>query len=144
MSPKELSGFLKEQIGEKYKNLFKKVEIRNNFLLLELKDSYLMEEVDKIISSPIKVESTQKSKEIVVDFSSPNIAKEMHVGHLRSTIMGESICRIFEFLGNKVKRVNHVGDWGTQFGMLIMYLIENYPDYLQKTPNLKDLETFYK
>ena len=64
-----------------------------------------------------------KPKEkVVVDFSSPNIAKEMHVGHLRSTIMGESICRVLEFLGDEVERVNHLGDWGTQFGMLIMFL----------------------
>lgn len=55
----------------------------------------------------------EKKDVIGVDFSSPNIAKEMHVGHLRSTIIGESICRIFEFLGNKVYRINHIGDWGT-------------------------------
>ncbi|GKY90812.1 hypothetical protein MPSEU_000054000 [Mayamaea pseudoterrestris] len=60
----------------------------------------------------------------VVDFSSPNIAKEMHVGHLRSTIIGESVCRILEAVGHTVHRVNHVGDWGTQFGMLIQYLKE--------------------
>jgi arginyl-tRNA synthetase len=58
----------------------------------------------------------------VVDFSSPNIAKEMHVGHLRSTIIGESVCRVLEFMGHDVVRANHVGDWGTQFGMLIAYM----------------------
>lgn len=71
----------------------------------------------------------QQNQKIVVDFSSPNIAKEMHVGHLRSTILGESICRIFEFMGNNVVRANHVGDWGTQFGMLIAYMKETFPDY---------------
>ena len=64
------------------------------------------------MKNEIKVETPKKEK-IVVDFSSPNIAKEMHVGHLRSTIMGESLCRILEFLNNEVVRVNHVGDWGT-------------------------------
>lgn len=59
---------------------------------------------------------------VVVDFSSPNIAKEMHVGHLRSTIIGDSLARLFEHMGNNVLRVNHVGDWGTQFGMLLEYL----------------------
>jgi len=59
---------------------------------------------------------------VIVDFSSPNIAKEMHVGHLRSTIIGDSIARILEFRGHDVLRLNHVGDWGTQFGMLIAYL----------------------
>jgi len=73
-----------------------------------------------------------KTQKIVVDFSSPNIAKEMHVGHLRSTIIGESICRIFEFMGNDVVRTNHVGDWGTQFGMLIAFMKETFPDYETK------------
>jgi arginyl-tRNA synthetase len=73
----------------------------------------------------IKLEDQEEEKKdeekhtVLVDFSSPNIAKNMHVGHLRSTIQGDSICRIFEFLGYDVKRINHVGDWGTQFGMLI-------------------------
>jgi arginyl-tRNA synthetase len=62
---------------------------------------------------------------VVIDFSSPNIAKEMHVGHLRSTIIGESLSRIFEYSGSNVKRVNHIGDWGTQFGMLIAYVKRN-------------------
>ena len=66
---------------------------------------------------------------MIVDFSQPNIAKEMHVGHLRSTIMGESVSRICEFLGHEVHRLNHVGDWGTQFGMLIEHMKESYPDY---------------
>ena len=63
-----------------------------------------------------------KRQKVVVDFSSPNIAKEMHVGHLRSTIIGESVCRILDFMGHDVVRANHVGDWGTQFGMLIAYM----------------------
>ncbi|MFB0525589.1 MAG: arginine--tRNA ligase, partial [Phycisphaerae bacterium] len=65
---------------------------------------------------------TLQPQTIVVDFSAPNIAKEMHVGHLRSTIIGDCICRMLEFLGHKVIRQNHIGDWGTQFGMLIAYL----------------------
>jgi arginyl-tRNA synthetase len=68
----------------------------------------------------------------------------MHVGHLRSTIIGESVCRILEFVGCKVERVNHVGDWGTQFGMLIQYLKEEYPDFADNTPNITDLTGFYK
>eukprot|EP00922_Rhytidocystis_sp_ex-Travisia-forbesii_P039815 GHVS01059244.1.p1 GENE.GHVS01059244.1~~GHVS01059244.1.p1 ORF type:complete len:389 (+),score=45.15 GHVS01059244.1:62-1168(+) len=62
--------------------------------------------------------------EVAVDFSSPNIAKEMHVGHLRSTIIGESMCRILSYCGHTVHRINHVGDWGTQFGMLIEHMKE--------------------
>ncbi|GBF79132.1 arginine--tRNA ligase [Aphanothece sacrum] len=92
------------------------------------------------------VEKSAKIQKIIVDFSSPNIAKEMHVGHLRSTIIGDSIARILEFLGHQVLRLNHVGDWGTQFGMLIAYLREVYPDALTTANvlNIGDLVTFYK
>lgn len=68
----------------------------------------------------------------------------MHVGHLRSTIIGESICRILEFQGHDVKRVNHVGDWGTQFGMLIAYLQLKYPDFKTNKPQLKEIEQLYR
>lgn len=82
-------------------------------------------------------------KKIIVDFSSPNIAKEMHVGHLRSTIIGDSICRLLEYLGHNVLRINHVGDWGTQFGMLIAHLQDKFPDYLTVSPPIADLQVFY-
>lgn len=75
-----------------------------------------------------------KKEKVVIDFSSPNIAKEMHVGHLRSTIIGESMCRVLEYMGNEVRRANHLGDWGTQFGMLIAYMEETYPDYQNNPP----------
>lgn len=68
----------------------------------------------------------------------------MHVGHLRSTIIGESICRLLEFLGHKVLRLNHVGDWGTQFGMLIAHLEDRFPNFAQVSPPISDLQTFYK
>ena len=65
------------------------------------------------------------SQRVVIDLSAPNLAKEMHVGHLRSTIIGDGVARVLEFLGDTVIRQNHVGDWGTQFGMLMAYLQEN-------------------
>ena len=72
----------------------------------------------------------------------------MHVGHLRSTILGESVCRILEYVGHHVHRTNHVGDWGTQFGMLIQYLKEEYPEVAAsdeaEMPNITDLTVFYK
>ena len=80
----------------------------------------------------------------MVDFAGPNIAKNMHVGHLRSCIHGESICRIFEYLGHDVLRVNHTGDWGTPFGMLIAELDAKFPNFLEETPEISDLQTFYK
>lgn len=81
-----------------------------------------------------------KKQKIIVDFSSPNVAKEMHVGHLRSTIIGESICRTLEFLNHDVLRINHLGDWGTQFGMLIAHLQDEFPNYSQVSPSISDLE----
>eukprot|EP01018_Ginkgo_biloba_P001980 Gb_29722 [translate_table: standard] len=81
----------------------------------------------------------------VVDFSSPNIAKEMHVGHLRSTIIGDCLARMLEFSKVEVLRRNHVGDWGTQFGMLIEYLFEEFPNWEEAGEQaIGDLQAFYK
>ncbi|NER34390.1 MAG: arginine--tRNA ligase [Oscillatoria sp. SIO1A7] len=92
------------------------------------------------------IEPTKNPERIAIDFSGPNIAKEMHVGHLRSTIIGDCIARILEFRGHDVLRLNHVGDWGTQFGMLIAYLREAYPEALTTADalDLGDLVQFYK
>lgn len=88
------------------------------------------------------IDRTTLPQTIVVDFSSPNVAKQMHVGHLRSTIIGDCICRLLEFQGHKVIRQNHIGDWGTQFGMLIAYLEQSFGDSAAK--ELSDLEAFYR
>lgn len=82
---------------------------------------------------------------VVVDLSSPNLAKEMHVGHLRSTVIGDCICRVLEFQGHTVHRENHVGDWGTQFGMLVAYLRATKPEVVDHPDELaiSDLESFY-
>ena len=120
------------------------------FLNIFLKDQFVHQRIRYINQQKLlKLEQEEEKKEdkkhtVLVDFSSPNIAKNMHVGHLRSTIQGDSICRIFEYLGYDVNRINHVGDWGTQFGMLIQELNENFPDFLENTPNIADLQTFYQ
>lgn len=127
------------------KRLVQKAEVIDQvYLLVLLGDEFLEETMNKYLKEGVHVGTDEHPQHIVVDFSSPNIAKEMHVGHLRSTILGESICRILEARGHKVKRVNHVGDWGTQFGMLIAHMQDTFPEYLAQKPNLKDLETFYK
>jgi arginyl-tRNA synthetase len=87
------------------------------------------------------VRKSGPAQRVVVDLSSPNLAKEMHVGHLRSTIIGDAVARVLEFLGDAVIRQNHVGDWGTQFGMLLAYLEEN-PAAAES--ELADLEQFYR
>ena len=117
------------------------------FINLTLKQSYLEAQVSAIQADPrLGVTAAKTPKRVVVDFSSPNIAKEMHVGHLRSTIIGDCIARILEFRGHDVLRLNHVGDWGTQFGMLIAYLREAYPEALTTANalDLGDLVTLYR
>jgi arginyl-tRNA synthetase len=117
------------------------------FINLRFKSSYLdgqmaaMQRDDRL-----GIAKTANPQRVVVDFSSPNIAKEMHVGHLRSTIIGDSIARILAFQGHDVLRLNHVGDWGTQFGMLITYLREVAPAALTTADaiDLGDLVAFYK
>lgn len=89
----------------------------------------------------LNVPAADPALRVVVDYSSPNLAKEMHVGHLRSTIIGDAVARVLEFLGHTVIRQNHVGDWGTQFGMLLAYLEEN-PATAEA--ELGDLENFYR
>ena len=114
------------------------------FINISLKPSFVSELVSDVLVNGIRPPPVQRKLRVVVDFSSPNIAKEMHVGHLRSTIIGETICRLLEFLGHDVVRLSHVGDWGTQFGMLIAHLKETFPNYSEVSPPIGDLQSFYK
>jgi len=117
------------------------------FINLRLKAEFVAGELLEINkdTAGLGIEKTPEPKTIVVDFSSPNIAKQMHVGHLRSTIIGDCICRMLETLGHKVIRQNHIGDWGTQFGMLTYYLDDMR---LGKTGSsymeISDMEQFYR
>ena len=93
------------------------------FINLSLRDEWLTSRLDSSFLSPSGVSPPRViPRAAAVDFSSPNVAKEMHVGHLRSTIIGDAISRILEFCGHSVSRINHIGDWGTQFGMMIALL----------------------
>ena len=117
------------------------------FINFTLKSNYIGQLLSKIQTDErLGIPEVRQKKKVIVDFSSPNIAKEMHVGHLRSTIIGDAIARILEFRGYDVLRLNHVGDWGTQFGMLIAYLREAYPEALTTANALDigDLVTLYK
>ena len=90
------------------------------FINLRLKDQFLAEQVAKIAGDDrLGVQLADSPRHVIVDFSSPNVAKPMHVGHLRSTVIGDAICRTLKFAGHKVTSDNHIGDWGTQFGMII-------------------------
>uniref|UniRef100_G3WRU8 Arginine--tRNA ligase, cytoplasmic n=2 Tax=Sarcophilus harrisii TaxID=9305 RepID=G3WRU8_SARHA len=114
------------------------------FINVHLRKDFVSKQLTKLLINGVQPPALGERKKVVVDFSSPNIAKEMHVGHLRSTIIGESMSRLFEFVGYDVLRLNHVGDWGTQFGMLIAHLQDKFPDYLTVSPPIGDLQAFYK
>ena len=117
------------------------------FINFGLKSDYIGDLLKKIQPDErLGIELTTKPQRVIVDYPSPNIAKEMHVGHLRSAIIGECLSRILEFIGHDVIRISHVGDWGTPFGMLIAYLKKAYPEALTATENLNlgDLASFYR
>ncbi len=117
------------------------------FINFTVKPAHLSAQLQQIQSDKrLGIAIANPPQRVVVDFSSPNIAKEMHVGHLRSTILGDCIARVLEFRGHDVLRLNHVGDWGTQFGMLILFLREAYPQALTTADalDLGDLVALYK
>jgi arginyl-tRNA synthetase len=121
-----------------------KVEIAGpGFINIFLAPEFLAENVDQALKSDRLGVSVPQPQTIVVDYSAPNVAKEMHVGHLRSTIIGDAAVRTLEFLGHNVIRANHVGDWGTQFGMLIAFLELKQQENAGEMA-LADLEGFYR
>ncbi|MFC1739121.1 arginine--tRNA ligase [Planctomycetota bacterium] len=135
------------------------------FINLRLKPDFITKtllEINADSKNRLGIGKADKPKTVVVDFSCPNIAKQMHVGHLRSTIIGDCLCRMLEFLGHKVIRQNHIGDWGTQFGMLVHHLgmlvhhlyeqasfikedkkVDTIEEAVEKI-HISDLETFYR
>lgn len=113
------------------------------FINLFVDPDYLLRELQRAWDDERLGVPLQAAERVVVDYSSPNLAKEMHVGHLRSSIIGDAIARTLEFLGHTVLRQNHVGDWGTQFGMLLAYLEEQRGDDTGALA-LTDLEQFYR
>ena len=125
-------------------DIAEKTEIAGpGFINIFLKDTWLADKISCAVQDPKLGVHNPEKQTVVVDYSSPNVAKEMHVGHLRSTIIGDAVVRTLEFLGNHVIRANHVGDWGTQFGMLIAYLEKMENEHASEM-ELSDLEAFYR
>jgi len=115
------------------------------FINFFINPNYLEQQIDSAFADTrLNVELTTQPQNIVIDYSSPNLAKEMHVGHLRSTIIGDSVTRTLAFQGHNVIRQNHVGDWGTQFGMLLAYMEELRAKGEEINKNLANLEVFYR
>lgn len=124
-------------------NIISKLEIAGpGFINIYLSDSFIEKKIEKAYETDKLFQNRLDHRKVVVDFSSPNIAKEMHVGHLRSTIIGDCIARVLEMSGYDVLRLNHLGDWGTQFGMLIAYIKLNKFD--AQTLTLSQLMELYK
>ena len=136
-NPRELAQKIAAELNGK--GAFAGAEVVGpGFINLRLSPEFLAQQ----LSGSLNIQKTATPNTVVIDYSSPNLAKEMHVGHLRSSIIGDSISRVLEFLGHKVIRQNHVGDWGTQFGMLVAYLVEQQKDNAEF--KLADLEQFYR
>ena len=116
------------------------INIVNGFLNFKAKNSWISKKISSMNSDPRLGVELENRKTIVIDYSSPNIAKRMHVGHLRSTVIGDALSRIFSFKGHNVVGENHIGDWGTPFGMLIEHFIECDNSNVGEI----ELSTFYK
>ncbi|XP_015795636.1 arginine--tRNA ligase, cytoplasmic [Tetranychus urticae] len=141
VDPKMLAEKLVSNLPEN--NLIGSNSVDKGFINIHINNEYVGQKVLSILKDGVSMKLDKKEK-VVIDYSSPNIAKEMHVGHLRSTIIGDCLANILEFLGHDVARVNHLGDWGTQFGMLLAHLTEKFPDYLENPPAIGDLQKFYQ
>jgi arginyl-tRNA synthetase len=142
MAPRQLAEQVLSHLD--LNGIANKVEIAGpGFINIFLDPAFLAENVNSALASERLGVARPQAQTIVVDYSAPNVAKEMHVGHLRSTIIGDAAVRTLEFLGHKVIRANHVGDWGTQFGMLIAWLEKQQQENAGEMA-LSDLEGFYR
>ncbi len=130
--------------GLQLENIISKVEIAGpGFINLSLDNQFITDKIEFALHAPKLGIDPVEPQTIVVDYSGPNVAKEMHVGHLRSTIIGDAVVRTLEFIGHHVIRANHLGDWGTQFGMLIAWLEKIENDNTTDIA-LSDLAVFYR
>ncbi|MAZ86537.1 MAG: arginine--tRNA ligase [Cellvibrionaceae bacterium] len=143
-NPRELAQKILDELD--LDDIAEKTEIAGpGFINIHLSTHWLADQANSVLSDEhLGQDKAEQPQNIVVDYSSPNLAKEMHVGHLRSTIIGDALVRALEFQGHHVIRQNHVGDWGTQFGMLIAELEDQLQDGEVAEFALKDLEGFYQ
>ncbi|MEY4895585.1 MAG: High confidence in function and specificity [Actinomycetota bacterium] len=115
------------------------------FINLTFKNEFLARELmASSTGKKLGVRSATKPRKVVIDYSAPNVAKEMHVGHLRSTVIGDALVRMLTYVGNEVVRENHVGDWGTPFGMLIEHLVDLGETHAAEELSVGDLDSFYR
>ncbi|OAT38919.1 arginine--tRNA ligase [Proteus myxofaciens] len=140
--PRQLAEKILEQLD--ITDIAEKVEIAGpGFINIFLSPAWVAQQAENALADAHLNVTKVEPKTIVIDYSSPNVAKQMHVGHLRSTIIGDASARTLSFLGHNVVRANHLGDWGTQFGMLIAFL-EKKQNENAADMALSDLEMFYR
>lgn len=143
-NPRELAAKVVEAL--ELDDVASKIEIAGpGFINIHLKNDWLANNLQHALDTGnLGVSRAEQAENIVVDYSGPNLAKEMHVGHLRSTIIGDAVVRVSSYLGHHVIRQNHVGDWGTQFGMLIAHMVSLMDNESELSMQLSDLEGFYR
>ena len=144
MNPRELATKVLEHLD--LSDMADKIEIAGpGFLNIHLNNEWLADKAEIALASELLgMEKTANPQNVVIDYSAPNLAKEMHVGHLRSTIIGDAMARVLAYTGHNVIRQNHVGDWGTQFGMLLTFMGELKSKDEELSMQLSDLEKFYQ
>ncbi len=145
-NPRELAAKIVAALTPELEGIADKLEIAGpGFINIDLNPKWLGHQIANAqTDARLNIATVNAPQTVVIDYSGPNLAKEMHVGHLRSTIIGDALARLLEFQGHKVIRQNHVGDWGTQFGMLIAELEEQLGANKDGEMALKDLEVFYQ
>ena len=146
MNPRDLANKVITSLNRSLPSLIDRLEVGGpGFINIFLSDTEIKNRANEALQNPaLLIPESDDPIKVAVDYSSPNLAKEMHVGHLRGTIIGDAIVRVLERRGHTVVRQNHVGDWGTQFGMLITYMRESIGTGNDLPNTLSDLEDFYR
>lgn len=143
-NPREVAQAVLEACGS-LENICSSVEVAGpGFLNLVLANGFLADELSKVAADARLGVGAVAARTVIIDYSAPNVAKEMHVGHLRTTVIGDALVRLMEHVGHRVTRENHIGDWGTPFGMLIEHLLDLGETKAADHLSLGDLDGFYK
>jgi arginyl-tRNA synthetase len=142
--PRDVAAELASHLGGS--ELVARAEVSGpGFINLTLRDDWIAARATRQLGDPrLDVQPADPPQTVVVDYSAPNVAKEMHVGHLRTTVVGDSVVRVLEYLGDKVIKANHIGDWGTQFGMLLEHLLDVGEDAANAQLAAGDINAFYQ
>ena len=143
-APRDVAAEIERQLA--VEDVCSNVEVSGpGFINLTLRNEWIAQQAAGLLEDPrLGVPVADPRQEVVIDYSSPNISKEMHVGHLRTTVVGDAVVKILEYQGHEVIRANHLGDWGTQFGMMIEHLLDVGEDTALKQLSAGEVNAFYQ